>query len=255
MNYKLIILDIDGTLIQKFGDPISDVVVNTLLKAKEKGVKIVLCTGKSFENTQPYIKQLNIEDSYCIVESGAKIIGPGPEIKKVESIPVNEIKMLFEKVTPISESSMACTNGQWKNITEIIESDEVTTISFVCSKDKPNQESDVINKIKEVDPTGKFAFTIASHWEGPEAGSVVILTSKNATKFHGAEYIKDIYNISTENVIAIGDMPNDIPMMQAAGTKIAMGNARDELKLIADYICPSVQENGVADAIEKYILS
>ena len=55
-------------------------------------------------------------------------------------------------------------------------------------------------------------------------------------------------------MIAIGDGPNDFPMLMAAGFKVAMGNASDDLKAIADYIAPTVEKDGVVDVIEKFIL-
>ncbi|HXS15232.1 MAG TPA: HAD hydrolase family protein, partial [Candidatus Saccharimonadales bacterium] len=62
-------------------------------------------------------------------------------------------------------------------------------------------------------------------------------------------------DISTEEIIGIGDGHNDFPLLMACGLKVAMGNAVDDLKAIADYIAPSVDEDGVADVIEKFILN
>ena len=54
--------------------------------------------------------------------------------------------------------------------------------------------------------------------------------------------------------MAIGDGHNDIPLLEAAGFKVAMGNAPDEVKAVADYVAPSLQDDGVAEAIERFIL-
>lgn len=55
--------------------------------------------------------------------------------------------------------------------------------------------------------------------------------------------------------MAVGDGYNDYPLLMAAGFKVAMGNAVPEVKAIADYIAPSVDEDGAADVIEKFILN
>jgi hydroxymethylpyrimidine pyrophosphatase-like HAD family hydrolase len=55
-------------------------------------------------------------------------------------------------------------------------------------------------------------------------------------------------------MIGVGDGYNDFPLLEACGLKVAMGNALEDLKGIADYIAPSVDEDGVANVIEKFIL-
>jgi len=61
--------------------------------------------------------------------------------------------------------------------------------------------------------------------------------------------------ISREEIIGIGDHYNDFPLLMACGLKVAMGNAVDDLKAIADYIAPSVEKDGVADVIDRFVLN
>ena len=61
-------------------------------------------------------------------------------------------------------------------------------------------------------------------------------------------------NIKTDEIIGIGDGYNDFPLLMACGLKVAMGNAVEELKAIADYIAPSVEEDGVVDVINKFVV-
>jgi hydroxymethylpyrimidine pyrophosphatase-like HAD family hydrolase len=62
------------------------------------------------------------------------------------------------------------------------------------------------------------------------------------------------FGIGLDRVMAIGDGTNDLPLLARAGLKVAMGNARDELKAIADHITLGVEESGVAAAIERYLI-
>jgi hydroxymethylpyrimidine pyrophosphatase-like HAD family hydrolase len=80
------------------------------------------------------------------------------------------------------------------------------------------------------------------------------ITHVNATKLHGINYILEATGIKKDEVIAAGDGYNDFPLLMAAGLKVAMGNAVDELKEIADHIAPSVDEDGIVDVINKFIL-
>ena len=61
-------------------------------------------------------------------------------------------------------------------------------------------------------------------------------------------------NVDFESMVAAGDSYNDIPLLQQCGLGIAMGGAPDELKAIADYVAPTVEEDGLAVAIEEFIL-
>ena len=79
----------------------------------------------------------------------------------------------------------------------------------------------------------------------PDQHSIEI-TSLNKTKASGIERLLELLNMNKEDSICFGDGPNDFEMFEAVGHSIAMGNAIDELKKIADEICLSVDEDGVA---------
>jgi hydroxymethylpyrimidine pyrophosphatase-like HAD family hydrolase len=81
------------------------------------------------------------------------------------------------------------------------------------------------------------------------------VTSENASKLHGIVEVARILNIKTEDMIGVGDGYNDFPLLLACGLKIAMGNAVPELKEIADFVAPSVYDDGVATVIEKFVLT
>ena len=63
-----------------------------------------------------------------------------------------------------------------------------------------------------------------------------------------------MFGLDPEQLIAVGDSYNDLPMLEACGLGIAMGDAPSELKSIADYVAPSVDEDGLAVAIQEFVL-
>ena len=67
--------------------------------------------------------------------------------------------------------------------------------------------------------------------------------------------LEKILGVSPEEMMAIGDSPNDMAMMLEAGLPVAVGNAKEEVKAIAKYIAPTNHEDGVADAVEKFVLN
>jgi len=78
--------------------------------------------------------------------------------------------------------------------------------------------------------------------------------NKGINKGNAIRILAEIYGINREEIIAIGDNENDISMIEYAGLGIAMGNAVDTLKERADYITGNYDEDGVAQAIEKFVL-
>ena len=76
-----------------------------------------------------------------------------------------------------------------------------------------------------------------------------------ASKSDAIHMLKDHFHVKQEEIMAFGDNFNDIDMIRYAGLGVAMGNAADEVKEVADYITLSNEEDGVAAAIEKFVLN
>lgn len=82
----------------------------------------------------------------------------------------------------------------------------------------------------------------------------IIITHAEATKQHGVFEVAKLLGLQTHDMIGVGDGYNDFPLLLACGLKVAMGNAVPELKEIADYVAPTVENDGVVDIINKFIL-
>ena len=80
------------------------------------------------------------------------------------------------------------------------------------------------------------------------------ILNKASHKGNGVKRLAELYGIKKEEIICVGDSGNDRQMIEYAGLGIAMGNAVEEIKQIADYVTRSNQEHGVAHVIEKFIL-
>ena len=79
-------------------------------------------------------------------------------------------------------------------------------------------------------------------------------SNPEASKKCAVEFLQNHWGLKKEEILTIGDQNNDIALLQAGGLKIAMGNATEELKSIADYITDSVYEDGFVRAMEKFCL-
>ena len=111
-------------------------------------------------------------------------------------------------------------------------------------------EEEIVNIVKET--SGLVAHAMGSWTPGTYD---VHITHELATKKHALQSLLARLNVDHNNVMVVGDGGNDIPLFELAGLKVAMGNGADALKNKADWVAPSVDEDGLAVAIEKYILS
>lgn len=82
----------------------------------------------------------------------------------------------------------------------------------------------------------------------------VDFTRVGVNKSTAARKLAEMIGIEPSQIIAAGDSYNDLPLLEACGLRIAMGHAPDELKAIADYVAPTVDDDGLAVAIEEFVL-
>ncbi len=77
-------------------------------------------------------------------------------------------------------------------------------------------------------------------------------SNREASKYCAVKFLQKYWNLKDDEILTIGDQNNDIALLEAGGIKIAMGNATDELKNVADYITDTVQNDGFVKAMEKF---
>ena len=246
-KYKALILDVDGTLIpNQFNGMPSEKVTRAIQKASNL-IPISIATGRPFRFVSHILSHLNL--------SGPSIVSGGAQIVDIKTGNILWQQLLNrEDVLPIytilDRLKIPCyVDDGHKDI--LLSKNYQPTEPFhiytqAVSENKTQQAIDELKHIKTVS-----VHKIPS-WQ---AGKLDIMINHTlATKQHGILEIAKILNIKTHDIIAVGDGYNDFPLLMACGLKIAMGNAVEELKTIADYIAPTVDEDGVATIIEKFVL-
>ena len=88
-----------------------------------------------------------------------------------------------------------------------------------------------------------------------DSGFALHLTDPNVNKGIGLSELAKLLDYNIENIMCIGDSENDIDFLHAAGFKVAVANACDGLKEIADYVCENKYGDGVAEAIDKFVFN
>ncbi|HET9946696.1 MAG TPA: HAD family hydrolase [Patescibacteria group bacterium] len=249
MKYKALITDLDGTAIlnQQYAQP-TQRVIEAVEKA-QKIIKVAAATGRPISTANWVIKPLKLT-SPCIITAGTQIIDPlSQKILWEETMPEEIVKKVLKVVDAMPYrailSSQYITHPEQPRPTTIHD-EGVIYIGWV-----PLEESaTVISAIKQV------ALVNVNEAQGYPPNTVGLhVTSKNATKKHAVEELISLLGIQKEEVIGVGDSNNDLPLFDAVGLKIAMGNATERLKDSADFVAPPVEEDGLAYVIEKFILS
>lgn len=278
MKYKMVCIDMDGTLLGR-RKKISALNKRVIKEAHDRGVEIVVTTGRLYNNAA-YFSQLLGVDSPVIAANGAIVIDQKTNdiiyecaIPKEECIRILEIlskyKVFFQFNT---NDTIYCNNWLTKITTEFYMTKQVyfehLNIKYENAQNKKEWEkifhkennnmakSIVIAPLKSTmlkvrDEINKLP-NIVSFASGSHS---LEINYKNVSKGKAVKALIDKYGISVDELICIGDNENDISMIELAGLGVAMGNAIPEVKRIADYITDTNRKNGVAKVINKFILN
>ncbi len=290
--YKLVAIDIDGTLLNDYGE-ITQRTKEALLRAQEIGVVVVLASGRITSSTLLYAKNIGL-NKYVIAGNGSVIhdiaedkdiytdcIGDRSvenviRICKENSISFN-VYTLEDILTEKIEYNVLFYNSQNRELPDAKKNKIVLCSNLedeikrkihnnvskitICDKDKSIFNS-IIRKLRAIKTIQVLDVSHASHKiisVGSEKVNVKYyyteVSKPNVDKWNSIKYIANVLNIKDEEIIAIGDNANDILMARNAGLGAIMSNAADVYKQNADYIAPSNNDDGVADVLEKFIFN
>lgn len=272
MDYKLIAVDMDGTLLNS-DNVVSDKNKNMLKVATEKGIQVVISTGRIFTSAKYYAHLLGLITP-IIACNGAYVC----EYHKNRVIYDNDIDMYnANKIIDILEEnnafyrfydnnnfylknleSMSNKYGEWKTNAEDIFKVKVVVLDDVknyVKEHKPKiykyvvveEDDEKLNRIKQQIMSIK-GIEVVSSWRG----SFDIMNA-GVSKGNALKELCRIYNIDRNEVIAIGDNHNDISMIEFAGTGVAMGNGEEEVKRIANIVTDTNDNDGVAKVLKDLI--
>lgn len=278
--YKLIIIDLDGTLLNDKKE-VSEENANLINRAyKEKGVLCVIATGRSFMCAE-YIAN-SVGDGlaqYIIASTGSIIkdcknnvflnkqcISQKTTMKILEKIKEYNLRGSVDIGTKIISNSRLANQevlgkiGQKyeinENLIEYFTNNETESISFSIIGDP-----DKLTKIKqELETSGDLEITelcksIDIKDNIKNSITYIDILSKGVTKKNAIKQLSDYLNIKREETVVIGDGGNDLPMFETAGLKVAMENSIEAVKEKADYITENNNNSGVAKAIFKILFN
>lgn len=269
MKYKLLVTDIDDTLLTT-DKRITDNVRNTLYKAQDAGVTLAIASGRLPIGVKPFAQELRIPErgGYYLAFNGGLILDAQNNILHADVLDPKYLPAVCEALMPYdvavlvhqhdkiftdnNQNSYAYTEPEALHQPLYRLNDLLTDVTWDLHKILIAGEPEIL---KEAEPMLKERFGdeldifLSAPW-------FLDVMPKGVTKGAGIRYIAAQMGISMDEVIACGDSYNDISMIRAAGLGVAMHNAEDALKAAADYITErDCDHSGIAEVAEKFILN
>lgn len=275
MAYKLVCIDVDGTLLNS-RHRVTERTKESILKAHRLGVHIVVSTGRMYTDAEYYSNLIGVK-SPVIASNGAfikekdndkviyqKSLDEDLSLELLRLFRQHRIKPYFctphrfyygnimfklfywaAKIFGIRSNKLDAEYVfSWERWEKILQKEKGNIVKCeIIYKDaslirKLRNKLECIEELEIVDSTKHN----------------IEITSKGVSKGKAVEMLADLYNFKREEIMTIGDSENDLSMIEYAGLGVAMGNGADKVKKRADYITGSNDENGVASAIDKFIL-
>ncbi len=269
MKYKLVAIDMDGTLLNK-NNEVSERTKNAIEMAKKKGVHIILSTGRVLKSALSYSRNLDLKNP-IVACNGAIIVDEDASIIYKRPIDNNKVKEIvnlarkkniyyhfydeskFYSHVRVDEVLQFYNEGNentsidievFQDIEEIVRLTDLNVYKFLFIDDNNEKLQDLrgeLDKLEDISTSSSWANNIEA-------------MGLNVSKGEAIRELCIRLQIKPEEVIAIGDSENDLSMLRFAGLGVAMGNGDESIKKQSDYITDSNDEDGVAKVIEKFVL-
>ena len=258
---KLIATDIDGTIL-KHNFEFNQEVKDCIKKLTQDGIKVVLVTGRMHVATDFIAEELGLDTPIVSYQGGLvkhdnetlyeKNLDPKRAKEIIHWAKKNEVHLnlyMNDQLYVEQDDAIIRRYTGERGAGFLVESfdeikleriNKILAIDFE-DENKVNMWRDYLqNKFDDIDVVKSMPyFCEVSH---PEA-----------TKYHAVKFLSKYLGFTQEEVLAIGDQDNDINLLRAGGIKVAMGNATEELKAVADYVTDSVENDGFVKAVEKFV--
>lgn len=268
MQYKAIVLDMDGTLVNS-NHQVSPKNKEALLKIQEAGVKVVLASGRPTHGMITIAKELELDkyESYILSYNGGNITCMKTnEVIHSSALEKEIIHELYDfsrehKLGIMAyEDSSIITEDDDEYINLEVEINKMSINRIDNFKEYMQKESIKCLMTGHDDHVAKVEEILKEKYEGKlsicrSMPFFLECMPLNIDKGQSLDRLAKHIGITKEEMIACGDGYNDLTMIKYAGLGVAMSNGCDAVKEAADFITLSNDEDGVAHVIEKFILN
>ncbi len=257
MNVRAVFIDMDGTLL-KASNYVSRRNKEAINRLTNQGVKVFLATGRQYEVTAPYHKEIGLRTPMICLNGAAIHDAESGRILQKKNVRFNEKQ--FHHLTAESSCNVIihAENGLYCK-----EKNEEIEYWTKVGKIPPRY----IGDLRQANYQDVLKITVLTGAPGSELSSLfkkeaeVIdwnngfeMVAPNVSKWSAIKSLLTEFRISPNEVAAIGDGPNDLEMLRHAGTGVAMGNAGEHVKAAADFVTGHHENDGLAEFVERYLL-
>ncbi|MDD5862983.1 MAG: Cof-type HAD-IIB family hydrolase [Prevotella sp.] len=255
---KALFFDIDGTLVSFKTHRIPQSTVDALQRAHDKGVKIFISTGRPvpFINNLGQIEPLidgyiTTTGAYCFI--GDKVVCEYPmnrdEVQKIMDMANRDGKT----TAVVGQKDIAIINPKQVAEEVFIKGLGLTDFSFtpldIVLKQPILQVTPFFTAEEEAELKPLIPHCISSRWHP----AFTDITDSHADKGKALHAMADTLGLSLKETAAFGDGGNDIPIIREAGIGVAMGNAKEDVKTVADLVTRDIDDGGIAAALNKLL--
>jgi Cof subfamily protein (haloacid dehalogenase superfamily) len=263
---QLVAFDVDGTLVGR-DLAISSGVRDAVARMIASGIAACLVTGRMYRATVPFARELGL-DTPIICYQGAAIIDPSTDEVLAHRALANELVLELIGLTERDGMHLQLyRNDEYycesrNRFSDLYASLSLTQPVLVPSLREafafsPATKAVVVGDEPEA---AKYADKLRAHFAGranvtrslPE---FVEMLDRQVDKGEALRFVAARLGVAMDRTIAIGDSWNDAPLLEAAGFGVAMGSSPPELRAVADAVVGDLAHDGVAEAIEKYVLA
>ena len=276
MPFRMLAIDADGTLLDPKG-VITPPVCSAIAATRDRGLQVVLCTGRRFRTTRRIVGELSLEGP-MVVQNGSlvkdaqtgttlarnalprELYRPALALLRGVGAPLAYVDDLGEGFDIVCEPpdrghafQAAYLDANTKTTLVVdsldeIEPEKVCLLS--CMADAESLKKLEIRVGAELGNRVRTHFLDNKNYEG----HILEIASAEAGKWPAARRLAEAQGIENDQILAIGDDENDVEMVEKAGLGIAMRNAVATVREVADFITSSNSEDGVALAIQRFVL-
>ena len=269
MKYKMFISDFDGTLVRSDGT-LSEKNIAAIRAYREAGGIFAVCTGRMLPSILPRARELGLSEGLVVAFQGATVcdlatekllldkgFGREDALRVLRLLEARDLHIHMYTVYDLYCNRADVWLEQYEKICGV-KANVITDVPLSATAERkglrvvkvlavvaPSASADLCGKLQQ--ELGERFFVTTS------APSLVEIMPADQTKGEAVKFLADYYKLSREQIAAIGDQWNDLPMIQAAGGKFTVKNGVPELKKYAKEVA-SNDEDGVAEAILKYAM-
>lgn len=267
---KLAAIDLDGTLLNS-QHQLLEKNTRALRQAQAQGIQLVLATGRSVVSAVDMLEQMELE-GFILALNGtfiAQKTSEGLKTLRSSQLEQSDVKKAFdlaqeEKITFIASNQLGSDRVVMDGPEELVQEFLVKRADLRCFTAKEMQEKidDARNyylKLAFTNQNRKKLLSLKQRLE--KAGLPTIFSDthyieyvpQGVNKGTALQFLCEKLGISLSETLAIGDQENDIELLQMSGRGIAMGNAQEHVKAVADQVTATNDQAGVAKALLRYL--